>query len=120
MANTSDNIQERIRLFAGVYEHQRTTTTLCIRLCTAKVRGSNPLGSTVEMRHFAPGAATLEQVEDGVQDLTRVMYLRTSPSSLLRSRQVKLGQAHSECDRSVGYLLRLMRRSVGHRLISST
>jgi hypothetical protein len=40
-------------LFAGIPEHQRTTTTLCIRLCTAEVRGSNPLGSTLSIRYFA-------------------------------------------------------------------
>jgi hypothetical protein len=38
----------------------------------------------------------------------------TPPSWLLRSREAKPETGHSKYDRSVGYLLRLMKRSVGH------
>jgi hypothetical protein len=37
---------EKIRLFAGILQASETSGKLSCRLCTAEVRGSNPLGST--------------------------------------------------------------------------
>jgi hypothetical protein len=38
----------------------------------------------------SPGAAALEQVEDGIQDPAEAMYSWPSPSSLLRRGEVRL------------------------------
>src|SRR3712207_450218 len=50
--NIDEKSRERICLFAGISEHRRTPVALCIRLCTAEVRGSNPLGYTFTIRCF--------------------------------------------------------------------
>jgi hypothetical protein len=43
----------RIRLFAAILQAPETSSKLVIRLCTAEVRGSIPLGSTLEICGFA-------------------------------------------------------------------
>jgi hypothetical protein len=40
-------------VFAGILQAPETSSKLSCRLCTAEVRGSNPLGSTSEKRIFA-------------------------------------------------------------------
>jgi hypothetical protein len=39
---------EKIRLFAGILHASETSSKVSCRLCTAEVRGSNPLGSTLK------------------------------------------------------------------------
>jgi hypothetical protein len=38
---------EKIRLFAGILHASETSSKVSCRLCTAEVRGSNRLGSTL-------------------------------------------------------------------------
>src|SRR5215218_4823231 len=53
MTNMGDRIYANMCLFAGISKRQRTTTTLCIRLHTAEVGGSNPASPT----HFPSSEA---------------------------------------------------------------
>jgi hypothetical protein len=71
-ANTNDNLLERICLFAGVFEQRRTTTTVWICLCTAEVRGSNPLGSTLKMWIFAGKTLTRKKGRIKIQPFLTV------------------------------------------------
>jgi hypothetical protein len=44
---------KEIRAFAAVLQALESSSKASTRLCTAEVRGSNPLGSTLEIRGFA-------------------------------------------------------------------
>jgi hypothetical protein len=44
---------EENRVFAGILQAPESSSNVSYRLCTAEVRGSNPLGSTYEKCCFA-------------------------------------------------------------------
>src|SRR5215210_4494436 len=44
---------KEIRAFAAVLQALESSSKACLRLCTAEVRGSNPLGSTLKSCRFA-------------------------------------------------------------------
>jgi hypothetical protein len=50
---SSEKRYEKIRAFAEILQAIESPRKVLCRLCTAGVRGSNPLGSTVGMRRFA-------------------------------------------------------------------
>jgi hypothetical protein len=52
-ANTGDISLGGLCLFAGISEHQRTTTTLCSCLRMAEVTSSSLVGSTPKIFSFA-------------------------------------------------------------------
>src|SRR5215203_6169347 len=56
----------QIRQFAGILQAPETSGKVSCRLCTAEVRGSNPLGSTLGIRRFA---GEMRRVKRGQQQV---------------------------------------------------
>src|SRR5918997_1903058 len=95
-----DESQEGIHAFTGIFEHRRTSAIPSLRLCTAEVRGSAPLGSTIMEGSFLKHDVTKNGLlfELGVFDLDgtvlrrdlRITARTVSALDELRERGVRL------------------------------
>jgi predicted RNA polymerase sigma factor len=73
---------EKIRLFAGILHASETSSKVSCRLCTAEVRGSNPLGSTLLLTgHHRLDAVRAHLLEMAGDNAAARSYYRTAARS---------------------------------------